>query len=123
MREGGATAWASKGYGRVDQDGRVNITDLLEPVLRSQDDETAGLAGAVTLVAEAMAALGITVRDESGQPAPGITDAKAVLHLLRLYRQWLAHEGRLEEAMVLRDLARRIERLDMRRPPSWTGPA
>lgn len=97
----------------MDQDGRVNITDLLEPVLRSQEADLTGLAQSVTLVAEAMAVLGITVMAKSGRPLPGVTDAKAVLHLLRLYRQCLARDGRLEEAMVLRDLARRIERLDM----------
>ncbi|WP_119679508.1 hypothetical protein [Indioceanicola profundi] len=114
----GAAPWTGRGVeDRLDQDGRVNITDLLEPVLQSQEADLTGLAQSVTLVAEAMAVLGITVTGPAGRPLPGVTDAKAVLHLLRLYRQCLARDGRLEEAMVLRDLARRIERLDM------TGPA
>ncbi|MFM2045600.1 MAG: hypothetical protein RLY86_4176 [Pseudomonadota bacterium] len=97
--------------------GRVRITDLLEPVLLSRDDgpgDTADLARAVTLVAEAMAVLGITLRDAAGHPLPGVTDTKAVLHLLRLHRQCLAAEGRLEEAICLRDLSRRIERMELR---------
>jgi len=94
------------------QGGRIALPDLLEPVLNAPERNEPALRDAVTMVAEAMGALGITVRHADGTPVPGITDARAVLHLLRLYRQWLSHDGRLEEAMMLRDLARRVERLE-----------
>ncbi|HYE52378.1 MAG TPA: hypothetical protein VEB20_22470 [Azospirillaceae bacterium] len=102
---------------RVGQGGRIGIPDLLEPVLNAGDGEDADLRDAVTLVAEAMGALGITVLRRDGTPVPGVTDARAVLHLLKLYRQCLSRDGRLEDAMALRDLARRVERLDLDRAP------
>lgn len=95
--------------------GRVGVADLLEPVLDAADADEQALARAVTLVAEAMAVLGVTVTLEGGAVVPGVSDEKAVLHLLRRYRQMLAYGGHLEDALILRDLARRIERLERAR--------
>ncbi len=107
------------GHGRTDDarkgpdvSGHVTIADLLEPVLRAAEAEEAELAWAVTLVAEAMAVLGITVTAGRNRVLSGLSDEKAVLHLLRRHRQMLVYEGRMEEALLLRDLARRIERMD-----------
>ncbi|QJE73180.1 hypothetical protein HHL28_08845 [Aerophototrophica crusticola] len=97
--------------------GRICMADLLEPVLNAAEAGEPELARAVTLVAEAMAVLGITVARANGQALPGISDEKAVLYLLQRYRQALASHSQLEEALALRDLARRIERLERARLP------
>ncbi len=89
--------------------GYLDLADLLEPVLRAADADDAELCRAITLVAEAMAVLGVTIAGPTGGPLPGVSDEQAVLHLLRRYRQRLARRDRLEDALVLRDLARRIE--------------
>lgn len=100
----------------------LDLADLLAPVLAAADAEDAELGRAVTMVAEAMAVLGITIADPAGGPLPGVSDEQAVLHLLRRYRQRLARRDRLEDALILRDLARRIEVLDLPRAKKAPGP-
>jgi hypothetical protein len=86
----------------------VPIADLMEPLLGASDGDDGEVLDAVNLVAEAIAALGITVTDGEGRPLPGVTDKGAVLALLQQYRQHLARRGRTEDAVGLGDLARRI---------------
>jgi len=120
----GAAGIAMPGRNEDRVSGRIGIADLLEPVLDAADLDEAELGRAVNLVAEAMAALNIAIRRPDGRAVPGLSDEKAVLYLLRCYRQILAYESRLEDALILRDLARRIERLELSRwergvaPPS-----
>jgi hypothetical protein len=83
----------------------------MEPLLGASDGDDGEVLDAVNLVAEAIAALGITVTDAEGRPLPGVTDKSAVLALLQQYRRHLARRGQTEEAVGLGDLARRIARL------------
>ena len=80
----------------------------MEPLLAASDGGDGEILDAVNLVAEAIAALGITVTDRDGRPLPGVTDKGAVLALLQQYRQHLARLGQMEDAVGLGDLARRI---------------
>ena len=89
----------------------VQISDLIEPLLRVSERDQREVLDAVNLVAEAIAALGITITDREGRPLPGVSDKSAVLALLQCYRQHLVRRGRMEDAVGLRDLARRIAEL------------
>jgi hypothetical protein len=91
-----------------ERESGVQISDLIEPLLRVSEREEGEVLDAVTLVAEAIAALGITVTDREGRPLSGISDKSAVLALLRSYRQHLARRGQMEDAVALGDLARRV---------------
>jgi hypothetical protein len=95
-----------------ERDHGVRIFDLIEPLLRASDQDDGQVLDAVNLVAEAIAALGITVADREGMPLPGVSDKSAVLALLRCYRQHLARRGRMEDAVGLGDLAQRIAELN-----------
>ncbi|MGF7209022.1 hypothetical protein GGE65_003617 [Skermanella aerolata] len=86
----------------------VPLSDLMEPLLGASDGNDGEVLDAVNLVAEAIAALGITVTDAQGHPLPGVTDTVAVLAMLQQYRQQLVRRGRMEDAVGLGDLAKRI---------------
>jgi hypothetical protein len=94
-----------------EKDQGVQISDLIEPLLRVSERDEREVLDAVNLVAEAIAALGITITDREGRPLPGVSDKSAVLALLQCYRQHLVRRGRMEDAVGLRDLARRIAEL------------
>jgi hypothetical protein len=94
-----------------EKDQGVQISDLIEPLLRVSERDEREILDAVNLVAEAIAALGITITDREGRPLPGVSDKSAVLALLQCYRQHLVRRGRMEDAVGLRDLARRIAEL------------
>jgi hypothetical protein len=94
-----------------EKDQGVQISDLIEPLLRVSERDEREILDAVNLVAEAIAALGITITDREGRPLPGVSDESAVLVLLQCYRQHLVRRGRMEDAVGLRDLARRIAEL------------
>jgi hypothetical protein len=83
----------------------------MEPLLGASDGNDGEVLDAVNLVAEAIAALGITVTDAQGHPLPGVTDTVAVLAMLQQYRQQLVRRGRMEDAVGLGDLAKRIAAL------------
>jgi len=91
-----------------ERDHGVQISDLIEPLLRASERDDREVLDAVNLVAEAIAALGIAVVDREGRPLPGVSDKGAVLALLRCYRQHLVRQGQMEDAINLGDLARRI---------------
>lgn len=103
------------------EDGRVRLSDLLEPVLNAAERDDEELDQAVGLVAEALAALGVLVVEESGRPAQGASDEKAVLAALNTYARMLVRLGRMDEAIEVTQLMTRVGRLPGRarepRPP------
>jgi hypothetical protein len=95
-------------------EGRVRLSDLLEPVLNAAEQDDEALDQAIGLVAEALAALGVLVVEESGRPAQGATDEKAVLAALNTYARMLVRLGRMDEAIEITQLMTRIGRLSAR---------
>lgn len=102
-------------------EGRVRLSDVLEPVLLAADDEDAELQHAVDLVAEALAALGALLVGPSGNPVAGASDEMAVLGALNTYGQMLVREGRLEDALGVTELMDRIRAIDRRHRPLRNG--
>jgi hypothetical protein len=102
-------------------EGRVRLSDVLEPVLLAADDEEAELQRAVDMVAEALAALGALLVGPAGTPVTGASDEMAVLGALNTYGQMLVREGRLEDALGVTELMDRIRAIDRRRGAAHGG--
>jgi hypothetical protein len=94
-----------------DDDGRIRLSDVLEPVLNAAEQDDEELDRAVGLVAEALAALGALLVGPTGDPVPGASDEMAVLGALNTYGQILVRGGRLEEALMVTELMDRIRAL------------
>lgn len=104
-------------------EGRVSLSDVLEPVLLAADDEDAELQSAVGMVAEALAALGALLVGPAGMPVAGASDEMAVVGALNTYGQMLMREGRLEDALGVTELMERIRAIDRQRNgPQGGGP-
>ncbi|HYD29632.1 MAG TPA: hypothetical protein VEB64_02075 [Azospirillaceae bacterium] len=100
--------------------GRIRLSDVLEPVLTAAEADEAEVDRAVGLVAEALAALELLVVDQHGQPVAGASDELAVLGALNTYGRMLVRLGQLEDAMDVAHLMERIKLLEarpLRRPP------
>lgn len=87
------------------------LAELLEPVLGAVEEEDEELTEAITLSAEALAALGAVVLDPDGQPAAGVSDERAVVAALNTHAHHLMKAGRLDDVVEALQLAERIGRL------------
>lgn len=94
---------------------RLDLPDILEPVLTAPEDDDAALDAAIGEVADLLAETGTLIVDALGRPAHGVTDEQAVLGAIDTYIRVLLHLGEVEDAAEMGELIDRIHRSERRR--------